>query len=149
MLVLGIDYTDPGSDLGRSDTIIMTTFDPFEPYLGMLSIPRDLWVSIPGIGENRINTAHFYGEMTHPGLGPELLSRTIEDNFGISPDYFVRIKFDGVREIVDAMGGIQIELEQPMAGYPPGVHYLTGNKALAFARHRQGSDALAARRAVP
>ncbi|MFN2237294.1 MAG: LCP family protein, partial [Anaerolineales bacterium] len=60
VVILGLDTREPGSDLGRSDTIILTTFAPRQPYLGMLSIPRDLWVSIPDYGENRINTAHFF-----------------------------------------------------------------------------------------
>ena len=59
-LVLGIDRVPEGSNLGRSDTNILVTVKPLSPYIGMLSIPRDLWVTIPGVGENRINTAHFF-----------------------------------------------------------------------------------------
>lgn len=140
ILILGIDYTPIENVVGRSDTIIMTTILPLEPYVGALSIPRDLWVGIPGIGENRINTAHFFAEGQQAGSGPAAAMTTIENNFGVRMDYFVRIQFDGVRSIVNAMGGVDIEIDKPMAGYTAGKHHLTGRKALAFARNRSGSD---------
>jgi len=140
ILVLGIDYTKPGNAVGRSDTIVLTTFLPLRPYVGMLSIPRDLWVAIPGAGENRINTAHFFAESQQAGQGPYAAMETIRQNFGVKVNYYVRIKFDSVRDIVNAMGGVDITLSEPTAGYEPGTHHLTGNKALAFARNRMGSD---------
>lgn len=140
LLVLGIDRVPNGSDLGRSDTNILMTVRPLRPYIGMLSIPRDLWVTIPGVGENRINTAHFFAEGQEPGSGPAAALETIQINFGIPVEYYVRIKFDGIVDIVDALGGIDIELEQPMAGLPDGVHHLSGEQSLVFVRDRQGSD---------
>jgi LCP family protein required for cell wall assembly len=140
VLLLGIDYTEPGSSLGRSDTVILSTFLPSKGYVGMLSIPRDLWVILPGFGEDRINTAHFYAEAQQPGSGPEAALLTVRQNFGIDVDHYVRIRFEGFREIVDALGGVDIDLTEPMAGYLPGKHHLTGRKALAFVRNRQGSD---------
>lgn len=140
LLILGIDNAPHKSFVGRSDTIIMTNFDPFKPYVGMLSVPRDLWVNIPGIGENRINTAHFFAEANLAGTGPQAAIDTIEANTGIRMKYYVRIRFDGLIEIVDAMGGVDINLSEPMAGYQPGHYHLNGTKALAFARNRSGSD---------
>jgi polyisoprenyl-teichoic acid--peptidoglycan teichoic acid transferase len=140
VLLLGMDYTDPGSSAARTDTMILTTFIPLDPYAGMLSIPRDLWVTIPAVGENRINTAHFFAEASQPGSGPAAAVQTVETNFGVEIDYFVRIRFEGFRELFNAMGGVDIVLDQPMAGYPAGAHHLTGNKALAFARNRTNSD---------
>lgn len=140
ILIIGIDYADPGSWAARTDTIMVTTFAPHRRYIGLLSIPRDLWVQIPGFGENRINTAHFYAESQEPGSGPQAVINTIEQNFQIPIDYYVRIRFEGFREIVDAMGGVDIVLKEPMAGYPAGRHHLTGNKALAFVRDRANSD---------
>ncbi len=140
ILILGIDYTPPENAVGRSDTIILSTMIPFEPYVGLLSIPRDLWVTVPGVGENRINTAHFFAEGQQAGTGPQAAIDTIQQNFGVHMDYFIRIRFDGFRSVVNAMGGVDIELDQPMAGYPAGKYHLTGNKALAFARNRLGSD---------
>ena len=140
VLLLGMDYAEPGSSAARTDTIILTSFVPLDPYVGMLSIPRDLWVLIPGIGENRINTAHFFAEASQPGSGPAAAIQTVETNFGVDVDYYVRIRFEGFREVFNAMGGVDIVLDQPMAGYPAGAHHLTGNKALAFARNRTDSD---------
>jgi LCP family protein required for cell wall assembly len=140
LLILGIDYTDPGSNVGRSDTIILATIDPFQPYVGLLSIPRDLWVLIPGVGENRINTAHYYAEIQQPGSGPQAAIQTVKLNFGVYAPYYIRIRFQGFRDIVDALGGIDIHLTEPMAGYPAGKFHLTGKKALAFVRYRQGAD---------
>jgi hypothetical protein len=70
VLLLGIDRTPVGSAVGRSDSLILTTAMPHRGYFGMLSIPRDLWVAIPGSGENRINAAHFFAEADQPGSGP-------------------------------------------------------------------------------
>ena len=140
LLILGIDYSPNNDAVGRSDTIILSTFVPLQPYVGMLSIPRDLWVTIPGHGENRINTAHFFAEAQKPGSGPLAAMNTIQQDFGINVHYFLRIRFEGFKNVVNAMGGVNIVLDQPMAGYPAGAHHLTGNKALAFARSRMGAD---------
>ncbi len=140
LLLLGIDYTPIENAIGRSDTIMMATVLPLEPYIGTISIPRDLWVTIPGVGENRINTAHFFAEGQQAGRGPIAAMDTIQQNFGVKMDYFVRIRFDGFRSIVTALGGVEVVLDRPMAGYPVGKHYLTGRKALAFARSRLDSD---------
>lgn len=140
LLFLGIDYAPHKSFVGRSDTIVLLHFNTLRPYVGLLSIPRDLWVSIPGYGENRINTAHFFAESQQAGSGPLATMETIEKNFGIKPDYYLRIRFDGVKEIVNAMGGVTIKLDKPLGGYQPGVYQLSGEKALGFARRRQGAD---------
>lgn len=140
LLILGIDYSPNNDAVGRSDTIILTTFVPLQPYVGMLSIPRDLWVPIPGHGENRINTAHFFAEAQQPGSGPTAAMKTIYQDFGINVHYYLRLQFEGFKDVVNAMGGVDIALSQPMAGYTVGTHHLTGNKALAFARSRMGSD---------
>lgn len=140
VLLLGIDYTPPENAVGRSDTIILGTVVPLKPYIGLLSIPRDLWVTIPGAGENRINTAHFFAEASQAGTGPYAAMQTIKQNFGVDVSYFVRIRFDGFREMINAIGGVDLDLQEPMADYPAGPVHLNGNKALAFARQRIGSD---------
>uniref|UniRef100_A0A7C4KZ25 LytR family transcriptional regulator n=1 Tax=Bellilinea caldifistulae TaxID=360411 RepID=A0A7C4KZ25_9CHLR len=140
ILILGIDRAPDGSAMGRSDTNILLSINPLQPDIKMLSIPRDLWVNIPGVGENRINTAHFFAEIDQPGSGPRATLETVRVNFGLDVPYFVRLRFDSVQPIVEAMGGITIELEQPTAGYPPGRHTLNGEQALAFARNRTGTD---------
>ncbi len=120
--------------------MILTTVVPPQPYVGMLSIPRDLWVSIPGNGENRINTAHFFAEAEKTGSGPGAAMRTVHENFGVEVDAYVRFNFEGLMSVVDALGGVPIELETATGGLSPGVHVLDGESALAFARHREGSD---------
>jgi polyisoprenyl-teichoic acid--peptidoglycan teichoic acid transferase len=140
ILALGIDSREAGSDLGRTDTIVLTTVDPLKPYIGLLSIPRDLWVNIPGVGENRINTAHFFAEAENPGSGPRAAMETVTSNFGVPVRYYVRIGFDGLPAVVDALGGVTITLDQPTAILSAGTHTLDGQQALAFVRDRQGSD---------
>ncbi len=140
ILILGIDRAPDGSALGRSDTNILLSINPLRPDVRMLSIPRDLWVNIPGVGENRINTAHFFAEIEQPGSGPRATLETIRVNFGLDVPYYVRLRFDSVQPIVEAMGGITLELDQPTAGYPAGRHTLNGEQALAFARNRSGTD---------
>jgi LCP family protein required for cell wall assembly len=139
ILVLGIDSRED-SNLGRSDTIILTTFIPSEPYIGMLSIPRDLWVNIPGYGANRINTAHFYAEADQPGTGPAAAMETVRTNFGVDVDYYIRLQHVGFLDLIDALGGIDIDLPRPMSGYSAGTHHLNGEQALALVRDRAGSD---------
>lgn len=140
MLILGIDRPPEGTAIGRSDTNILATILPLRGYIGLLSIPRDLWVTIPGIGENRINTAHFFAESREAGTGPLATIETIKVNFGVDVKYYIRIQFKGLQELVDALGGIDLKLDEPMAGYPPGFHHLSGEQALAFVRDRQGTD---------
>lgn len=140
ILILGLDSRDSQSDLGRSDTIILTTIVPRQGYIGMLSIPRDLWVFIPDYGENRINTAHFFGEAGKPGSGPELAKQTIRQNFNIDLNYYLRIRFDGFLDIVELVDGVEVELPIAMSGYPAGKHHLNGEQALGFVRDRSGSD---------
>ena len=140
LLIIGIDKAPEGTDLGRTDTIILATAQPLKPKFGLLSIPRDLWVQIPGIGENRINTAHIYAELEKPGSGPFATLETIQQNFSIEVEYYVRIRFDGFEQVIDSMDGVDIELNQPMAGYQTGLHQLDGQNALAFVRDRSGTD---------
>ncbi|MES0360536.1 MAG: LCP family protein [Anaerolineales bacterium] len=140
LLILGIDRTPDGTSLGRSDTNILLTIKPLRPYVGLLSIPRDLWVTIPGVGENRINTAHYFAEGQESGSGPSAALETIEQNFGVHVEHFVRIRFDGIVDLIDSMDGLDIELHDPMAGLPTGEHHLSGEQSLAFVRDRQGTD---------
>ena len=140
VLVLGIDRAPEGTDASRSDTIILTTYHPIKPYLGLLSIPRDLWVPIPGVGENRINTAHFFAENAQPGSGPQAALETVRENFGVTVNYYLRIRFNGLVELIDSLGGLDIELDHSMAGFPAGNHHLNGEQALGFVRDRSGTD---------
>ncbi len=140
VLVLGTDSRDPEVALGRTDTIILTSVNPLQPKIVMLSIPRDLWVNIPGYGENRINTAYFFAEADSPGTGVGATIHTIEANFGVRMEHIVLFKFGGIVNVIDAMGGIDIDFPTAMSGYSEGTHNLDGTQALAFVRDRSGSD---------
>jgi LCP family protein required for cell wall assembly len=140
ILILGIDRSFENTAIGRSDTNILLGVHPLPGTVSVFSIPRDLWVTIPGYGENRINAAHFFGENDQAGTGPELAVTTIEDNFDLQIDHYVRIQLENFPQVVDAMGGVEIELETAMAGYPAGTHLLNGTEALAFVRDRAGTD---------
>lgn len=139
VLLLGTDRTE-GVNIGRSDTIILTSIVPLKPDVVMLSIPRDLWVTIPGVGEDRINTAHFYAEANQPGSGPQAALDTIRANFGVRVSRYIAINFDGFVEMIDALGGVDIELEQDEGGLTAGKHHLDAGQTLAFVRERYSSD---------
>ena len=140
ILLLGTDDSPERGALGRTDTIILTTVVPLKPYIGMLSIPRDLWVVIPNVGEQRINTAYFFAEANEEGTGGHAATQTVRDNFGVSARYYAVIHMFGVVDAVDALGGVEINLDAPSGGYPAGRHTLNGAEALAFVRDRASSS---------
>jgi len=143
VLILGTDDMPHRGTLGRTDTMILTTVIPFKPYVGMLSIPRDLWVDLPGVGANRINAAYYFAEAGQAGSGPGAAMDTVRTNFGVTVDYFVLIRMYGVVDVIDALGGVDITLERSLGGLPPGSHHLDGTQALAFARERYSADDIA------
>jgi polyisoprenyl-teichoic acid--peptidoglycan teichoic acid transferase len=140
ILLLGTDDSPERGSVGRTDTIILTTVIPLKPYVGMLSIPRDLWVSIPNVGEQRINTAYFFAEANQPGTGPQAALQTIRNNFGISVHYYPIIHMLGLSSVVDTLEGVNLNLTSPIGGFPVGTHHLNGEEALSFVRERSSSD---------
>ncbi len=139
-LILGIDRVPEGPSLGRSDTMILVSVNPLKPEVPLFSIPRDLWVSIPGVGENRINTAHFYAEANAAGSGPAAALETVNLNFQVNITYYVRVRFAAFQSIVDTLGGVTVNLPEDRGGLPAGTHHLDGAQALAFVRDRKGVD---------
>ncbi|MBM4464755.1 MAG: LytR family transcriptional regulator [Chloroflexi bacterium] len=156
VLLLGIDQREGEYGPWRTDTMIVLTIDPENNTAGMLSIPRDLWVPIPGYSQNRINTAHYTGELKkYPGGGPALAIKTVQHNLGIPIHYYVRINFSGFVKAIDTIGGVDIYVEKEIYdplypdnayGYDPlyipaGLHHMDGELALKYARTRHsGSD---------
>jgi LCP family protein required for cell wall assembly len=151
ILVLGIDQRCGEDGPTRTDTMIVLTMDPVGLSAAMLSLPRDLWVEVPGFGINKINQAHFLGEINDfPGGGPGLAVQTVEATLGISLDYFVTVDFEAFVEIVDEIEGIDVDVPEDIAddtypdncyGYDPfyitaGEHHLDGRDALKYARTR-------------
>jgi LCP family protein required for cell wall assembly len=152
IMLLGGDRL-PGQIGWRTDTMIYVRIDPARKIVGMLSIPRDLWVYIPGNGYNRLNTADYSGESQgYPGGGPALLNETLLYNLGIGFDHYVRVNFEGFQRIVDILGGIDVDVECAVElwgadpdrpgewkqiGYvPAGMQHLDGLTALRYAQCR-------------
>jgi LCP family protein required for cell wall assembly len=140
VLLLGTDDSPERGAVGRTDTIILTTIVPTRPYIGMLSIPRDLWVNVPGVGEQRINTAYFFAEAGEAGSGPQAAMQTIHGNFGIPVSYYALIHMYGLVGAVDALGGVDIRLNSPLGGWEAGTYHVDGTQALEFVRERSSSD---------
>jgi LCP family protein required for cell wall assembly len=155
ILLLGIDEREDQHGPWRTDTMIVLTIDPENNTAGILSIPRDLWVTIPGYSEERINTAHFTGDLKkYPGGGPALAIKTVQCNLGIPIHYYVRVNFSGFIEAIDTIGGVDIyvekEIDDPLYpdnayGYDPlyipvGLQHMDGELALKYARTRHGGS---------
>jgi LCP family protein required for cell wall assembly len=149
VLFMGIDARPTEAPPFRSDSMIMVGFRPRQREVALLTIPRDLWLAIPGFGDNRINTAHFFG-------GPPLAMQAVRENFGVPVHYYMRLDFEGFVSIVDALGGITVDVpetliddEYPTPDYgvttiqiPAGVQQMDGETALIYARTRHGTSDL-------
>jgi LCP family protein required for cell wall assembly len=137
VVLLGSDRRE-NSGTWRTDTIIVLSVDNDSDAVRLLSIPRDLWVDIPGHGEDRINTAEMWGELEQTGSGPELIKQTIYDSLGIPIQFYVRVDFDGFTRLIDAMGGVDIDVECPLPDIEltAGRHHMDGEDALLYARSR-------------
>lgn len=157
VLLLGLDSYDGSPDRSgpaRSDTMILLTLDPESRTAGMLSIPRDLWVNIPGFGYGRINTAYMNGDAAKlPGGGPALAMKTVEQVIGVPVHYFAQVSFSTFVTLIDLLGKIPVEVPKNIYIDPigPGAdeiflsrgpHMLGGVEALAYARNRytEGGD---------
>ncbi len=94
-----------------TDTIIFTSYQPSNGSIGMMSLPRDMTVPIPGYGYRKVNHANAYGEVDEPGAGPALASQVIGDVLDEEIHYYLRVDFDGFAEFVDALGGVDVYVE--------------------------------------
>lgn len=137
IILLGSDKRE-ASSTWRTDTMILLSIDTEGEFVRLLSIPRDLWVDIPGHGYDRINTADLWGELTEEGGGPDLVKRTVQQALGIPVHYYVRVDFDGFMKIIDAIGGLDIDVECPLSDIEleAGMHHMDGEDALLYARSR-------------
>jgi LCP family protein required for cell wall assembly len=136
-----------------TDTIMVLTVDPVTKTAGMLSIPRDMWVNIPGAGYSRINTAWAIGENAKlPGGGPLLAMQTVSQFIGVPIHYYVQVDFGTFVSFINLIGGIDVYVEERMVLDPLGAgpdhfvlkpgdyRHLTGPRALAYARCRHESQ---------
>jgi LCP family protein required for cell wall assembly len=151
ILLLGSDRRE-GWTHWRTDSIILVAVDTGGHTAGLLSIPRDLWVYIPGRGNERINTAELWGELgKYPGGGPALIKKTIEYNLGLPVHYYVRVDLQGFVKIIDTLGGVTVDVDCPLSDrFPdpssptgftdldlsPGIYHIDGKTALYYSRSR-------------
>lgn len=149
ILLMGVDLRDLEAEEGppRTDSMMVVSLDPQAGTLGILSIPRDMWVAIPGYDYGKINTAYQLGEIFHlPGGGPQLAMDSVEQLLGIQIDYYGQINFTAFEKLIDEIGGVKINIPaeikiDPRGGKPikvlqPGIQTLPGDIALAYARAR-------------
>ena len=157
VLILGLDYRDWSANEGppRSDTMILLTLDPLTNSAGIMSIPRDLWVSIPGFEHGKINTAYYLGEAYKlPGGGPQLAVKTDEQLLGVPINFYAQVDFGAFVRFIDEIGGVPIDVPEPIKidllgggsktkkKLEAGRQVLPGEWALAYARARytEGGD---------
>ncbi len=152
ILVMGIDQREDEQGPWRTDTMIVVSVDPVAQTAMMLSLPRDLWVTIPGYNEDRINNAHFYGDaFDYPGGGAALAKKTVQYFLGVPIHHYVRVNFTAFEQLVDLIGGVDIDVPQAIddpeypsrTGYgyeplyiPAGRQHMNGELALKYARFR-------------
>jgi LCP family protein required for cell wall assembly len=167
ILVMGLDYRDweIGEGAPRTDTMMLLTIDPLSKTAGMLSIPRDLFVSIPGFNYERINVAYRQGEIYEyrdptggPEGGPGLAVATVEQLLGVEINFYALVDFYAFEKVVDEIGGVELTVTEPILVDPvgdkiprviePGRYNFPGDMLLAYARARktEGGDFDRARR---
>ncbi len=159
ILLLGTDERK-GEDKSRSDAMMILTIDTVHDSIKLTSLARDTYVDVPGVGKTKLTHAYFYG-------GPELLIKTIEENFKLDINDYAKVGFDSFMDIIDAVGGIQVDVkdnelketnkfitetynwakeQNPNIGPvvyldDSGVQTLNGYQALSFSRIRKNDNA--------
>lgn len=170
VLVMGVDRRPGESELSvRTDSIAVIRLDPVTHKATILSVPRDMWISInpPDGGSywQRVNVSYSEGAAAGGSIdaGAEQLMRDLEVNFGIHVDHYVWLEMSGAGTLIDAMGGVDVEIPESLAvpewryteddvtnprnvEFPPGKHHLSGYEAVAFSRYRGDSDLFRAQR---
>jgi polyisoprenyl-teichoic acid--peptidoglycan teichoic acid transferase len=154
ILLMGIDQrpdeTGAGGDPGRTDSLILVSIDYDNHLVSMVSIPRDGFVVIPGYGNERVNAAYTFGELDHPGGGPSLAERTVEQLFGVHIDRYALVDIRSMQHVIDTLGGVWIDnptrlvdTAYPTEDYrtitiniPPGRQLMDGVTAVEYARTR-------------
>ena len=146
VLLLGVDDAEDSSN-GRSDAIMVATFNQDDKSMKLLSIPRDSYVEIPGRGMDKMTHAHAYG-------GIDLTIKTAEELLGIPIDQVVRVNFEAFKTVIDELGGIDITIKEQLIAdqlykeskgkidLEVGEQTLNGKEALAFARTRKADSDL-------
>lgn len=140
VMIMGVDERE--DDVGRSDTLMIATLDPEKNQAAILSVPRDTRVKIRGYGFDKINAAYAYG-------GRKLTQETIENLLNTHIDHYIKINIHGFTKIIDALGGIDIDVEKRMyyedpwdddgglyIDLQPGMQHMDGKTAITYVRYR-------------
>lgn len=136
-LLVGRDAHGAGEN-GRSDSMILCSVDTGSKSVTLISFLRDIYLRIPGHGSSRLNASYSWG-------GAELLKQTLEENFGVTADVTLEIDFEGFQNVIDHLGGVDIDLTDEEAHHlnnghgwtlSAGVNHLNGQQALAYSRIR-------------
>ena len=140
IMIMGVD--ERADDVGRSDTLMVATIDPKLDQAALLSIPRDTRVKIKGHGYDKINAAYAYG-------GERLTQSTVEDFLGVNMDHYIIVNVKAFQRIIDAIGGIDIDVEKRMyyedpwdddggllIDLRPGLQHMDGKTAVTYVRYR-------------
>lgn len=140
VMIMGVDRRQ--DDVGRSDTLMVATLDPNKNQAALLSIPRDTRVKIKGHGFDKINAAYAYG-------GEKLTQQTVENLLNTNMDHYMLIDINGFVKIIDALGGIDIDVEKRMVyddpwddngglhiDLQPGMQHMDGKTAVTYVRYR-------------
>ncbi|MDX1664183.1 MAG: LCP family protein [Candidatus Promineifilaceae bacterium] len=163
ILLMGIDRRPGQAFVSRTDTMMVISINTENDTVSILSVPRDLYVVIPGRGRDRINTAMVYGSAGgNPAAGAELAMQTVEYNLGVPIDHYFMLDFNAFIRAVDTLGGIDVNVpydindpkfpDMHSSGYDPlyipaGHHHFDGEMALKYARTRhQDNDFYRAQR---
>lgn len=154
VVILGVDARPGQGYLTRTDSIMLLNVSPGRAHVALLSIPRDVFINVPGYGAQRINTINVLGEQDAPGSGPELVKASLNQSFGVEVEHYVRLDFAAFIELVDAVGGVTIDVPRVVEDYEyptpdggiehirfeAGRQRMTGDLALKYARTRHGDD---------
>jgi len=154
LVILGVDARPGQGYLTRTDSVMVLNITPAEGKVSLLSIPRDVFITVPGYGEQRINTINMLGEQEAEGSGPALLKASIQQSFGVGVEHYVRLDFGGFVALVDAVGGVDIDVPKLIIDYEyptpnggvmtvrfdPGREHMDGERALQYARTRHQDD---------
>jgi LCP family protein required for cell wall assembly len=156
VLVVGADTRGDNYTYGLGDAIRLVRVDFTTPKVSALEFPRDLWVEIPHISDDlngqdheKLNQAFLYGQpgfkyWDDPSEGSGLMALTLNKNFGANIDHYITVNMRTFEKIIDAMGGIEVEITNEeiakTSGLKTGTHYLNGAQALKLARNRSGGS---------
>jgi LCP family protein required for cell wall assembly len=154
IVIMGIDARPGEGYLTRTDSMMLMNINPGDIQVSLLSIPRDVFIRVPDYGEQRINTINLLGEQEAEGYGPVLVKASFQESFGVEVEYYVRIDFNGFVALIDAVGGVTIDVPKLIIDYDyptfdygtitvqfdPGKQHMDGERALQYARTRHQDD---------